>query len=414
MDINFDEYRLNLDRDLAAVTGRNLGAATSPVLAPNLQAPTMDQPATNLADEHPGMGAIGGQSQKPKVPIFPDGMQLEFDEKKLERAQALPDYVDAMKPTSRNKYMNWYEQQYGAINDQYNNMLQQIGEKPDPDRKLSRKEKWTALMEFGINLIKSSQSVRQGGQGDNLGAALAVAAGETVAGTQARRQGEVSQFAEKRAMVESGRQGAMKNLGSYGDAMTAQSNLDRSDAITARELAEMARQKRLDDANAPDTVSSDQGIFRWDAKLQDFVSIKDEQGRKLTNLKVGSRGGIQPDTRPAEQKKYEHLISLGLSKDAATRIAYRQSSGDPVKDYKDVYRTAMSSNFGNAKKAKEVADSFIGFVYGDGAISEAQKNIVPDTSPTGAPRKVSTQAEYNALPSGTKYIAPDGSTRTKK
>ena len=34
--------------------------------------------------------------------------------------------------------------------------------------------------------------------------------------------------------------------------------------------------------------------------------------------------------------------------------------------------------------------------------------------PTAAPRRVSTEADYNQLPKGARYIAPDGTTRTKQ
>lgn len=392
---DFQSYNDELDRLLGK----------SQLAAPNVQ---FEQPQTNLdAPTAPQSGLAATEpAQKTKIPVMPAGfdMATAFDGDKVTKANNASELIDAMKPKARNQFMDWWEQQYGAINDHYDQVRAQIGQRPDADRKLSRKEKWAALMDFGLNLIKSSQSQQQGGQGDNLGSALAVAAGNTVSGIDQKRNLEAATYDQKAPGVETGRQTALKNLGSYGDALKGQASIDA-------DRARQAGYERETD-KAPDTLGTDQGQLVWDGAQKKYVPMLDAKGQPYTNLKVGARGGVDRDSRSSEEKKYDHLTTLGLPKDAAMRIAYRQTSGSPVKDYKDVYRTAMTSNFGNSKKAKEIADSFISFVYGADAIQEAQQAMVPEES--SGQQKVTSQAEYNALPSGTKYLAPDGSVRTKK
>lgn len=46
---------------------------------------------------------------------------------------------------------------------------------------------------------------------------------------------------------------------------------------------------------------------------------------------------------------------------------------------------------------------------------EAPKETAPPPAPTpGSPKPIKTDADYNALPAGAQYVAPDGSTRTKR
>ena len=47
------------------------------------------------------------------------------------------------------------------------------------------------------------------------------------------------------------------------------------------------------------------------------------------------------------------------------------------------------------------------------AKAAGQKSTVKDNQTTGTPSKVSSKAEYDALPKGTRYVAPDGTVRTK-
>lgn len=47
------------------------------------------------------------------------------------------------------------------------------------------------------------------------------------------------------------------------------------------------------------------------------------------------------------------------------------------------------------------------------AKTAGQKSTVKDNQTTGVPSKVSSKAEYDALPKGARYVAPDGTVRTK-
>jgi hypothetical protein len=51
----------------------------------------------------------------------------------------------------------------------------------------------------------------------------------------------------------------------------------------------------------------------------------------------------------------------------------------------------------------------------NGEIVESKpKGTAPQAAPTGQPAKISTKSQYDALPSGATYVAPDGTVRTKK
>lgn len=379
MDFNFDDYGAELDRLMMGQ--QNLGAADSqPNAAPDSNlVPSQPADPTNLgAAPQPGAPAAA-QAPPAKIPVMPDGFQPKFDEAKLKDAKTVPQLVDAMHPKSRTEFMDWWEQQYGSINKHFDQLHAQLGTRPDPDRPLTKKDKWSALMEFGLNLIKSSQSPAQGGQ-DNLGGAVAVAAGNTVAGTEQKRNLERDTFDAKTRQVEQDRAGALKNLGTYGEALKGQSAIDT-------DAARKTMYERTRPTNLGQPVGTDQGLIERDPQGQ-WRQIKDDQGHPYTNLKVGSHGGVERDTRASEEKKFDHLTSLGIPKDLAMRIAYHQVSGNPVKDYKDVFNTALRANFGNDKKAKQVADSFVSLTYGEDAVADAQRpKIAEDAPPTaqGAP-----------------------------
>jgi hypothetical protein len=55
---------------------------------------------------------------------------------------------------------------------------------------------------------------------------------------------------------------------------------------------------------------------------------------------------------------------------------------------------------------------------GDGTFTIVPHNMIgggapPSQPQAGGPRQISSKAEYDALPPGSQYVAPDGTTRTK-
>jgi len=188
--INLDAYREQLNRSIAQATGQtymptdtsdqgstsqdNLGAVDNPDDSGGMAtdagasggmasaSPTTPQVPQNLGASQADPAQAQQQSQQQDAPknidIGPPAVKPEFDEDKLKDAKTLADHVDAMTPAYRKAYLNWYEGQYGRIQDHYDEMLKQIGEKPDPDRQLSRKDMWTALMNFGVSMIKNSSN----------------------------------------------------------------------------------------------------------------------------------------------------------------------------------------------------------------------------------------------------------------
>jgi hypothetical protein len=321
-------------------------------------------------------GQRGGGGGK-KIQIGPPGFRPKFDEEKISQAKTIKDVIDAMPPKDQTTYMDWWEKQHGAINAKWNAIESELGQRPKKGGKLSRKDKFGLLMEFGLNLIKNSQS--NGRTSQTLGGAASGAIHDTIRGSQARQEYDEALYDQQLGGARAGRAKELEGIGNYGDALKGQSQIDED----TRQGAE-ADTRRIREENEVDLLQSDQGTYsrrRIDGKTEPVLGI---DGKPLTNFKVGQRGGVERDNRASEEKKFDHLTKLGLGKEAAMRIAYRQMSGDPRKDYQMVFRDALKSNFGDEKKAKQIADSYIEFVYPGESLQQRSAPLVPeDNDPLG-------------------------------
>lgn len=306
--------------------------------------------------------------QKQKIPTAPPDWQPKVDEDKLAKAKNFPEVMDAMDRSSQTEYMDWWEKQYGSINAKWNKVQEDIGDRPDPRRKLSRRDKFDMLMEFGLNLMRASSPEVSGGDTTQ---AMTSAFHDTVRGQQANRYGEQVAYDQALAGADAGRAAELKELGNRGAALKDAADVQQTDARTT-DL--QARPGEIVDVM--DTSEGKIGRTRGGA----LSALKSpETGKTLRqDPSIGARGGAIRDSRPVEEKRFEHLTSLGLPEELAMRIAYKQSSGDPRKDYKDVFRTAMTSNFGNDKKAKQIADAYLEFTYGaDTQLDQRDQPILP-------------------------------------
>jgi hypothetical protein len=312
-----------------------------------------------------------------KIQIGPPGFAPKFDPEKIESAKTIKDVLDAMPKKDQGTYMDWWEKQHGAINEKWNAIEAQLGQRPKKGGKLSRKDKFGLLMEFGLNLIKNSQP--RGHSQPTLADAGAGAVHDTVRGAQARQEYDEALYDQRLGAARAGRAEELKGIGNYGDALKGQSQIDENE----RQGAE-ADTRRMREENEADILQSDQGTYarnRLTGKTDPVLGI---DGKPLTNFKVGQRGGVERDSRSSEEKKFDHLTKLGMDKETAMRIAYRQMSGDPRKDYQSVFRAALTSNFGDEKKAKQIADSYIEFVYPGESLQQRSAPLVPaDDDPLG-------------------------------
>jgi len=356
-------------------------------------------PADQAADLTAGQGGAGPSPQQGTggAPGAPGGakppFEIKYKEGALDEVKGFGDVVKAMQPKSQNKYMDWWEQQYGSIDQKWDALQSELGKRPDPKGKLSRKEKFGLLMEFGLELMRASQP------GQDTGGGATTAAYNAVRNTQAERKGDQRDWDIQNQLVTQGRQKDLSAIGSRGQAMATQSRMDADQSRSAKDLAIAGRPPKKQ------TINTDQGVMDISGDEPKAMTV---DGKPLTNLKVGSRGGAAHDTRPAEQKKYEHLVSLGVGDETARRIAYRQSSGDPRKDYKDVLNATLRANGGDQDAAKQGAQEFIDMAYGPDAINNAR---TPDIN---KPNQINSQTDYDALPVGATYTAPDGKLRKKQ
>lgn len=390
--MNLDAYRQQLRNRIDSMAAQTAmptlqgESSQQPPLAAQ-PTPTIDgqQPVANVAASQPAAKPMNAQ---------PD-FQPEFTED-LDGAKSFPDVIKAMKPKSRNQYMDWWEGQYGSINSKWDALQSELGQRPDPKGKLSRKEKFELLMEFGLELMRASQP------GQDTGGGATTAAYNAVRNTQAERKSDRRDWDVRNQLLQQARTKDLTAIGSRGQAMSAQSKMDTD---------ETARIKNMAIANRPpkkQTLSTDQGVMDISGDQPQRMTI---DGKPLTNFKTGSRGGHVPDSRPAEQKKYEHLLGIGTPPEIARRIAYRQSTGDPRKDYNNAFNAMVRATNGDTDAAKQAAQDLVDMEYGAGAIDAAR---TPDINKPAGPPKITSQADYDALKSGTEYVAPNGKTYRKK
>lgn len=90
----------------------------------------------------------------------------------------------------------------------------------------------------------------------------------------------------------------------------------------------------------------------------------------------------------------------------------RLLDGDQRKDFLARAEQLYQANAGQYRK---LADQYTGLARGSGADpSRVVLDLGFDQQAGAAPPRVTTEADYNALPPGSQYVAPDGSVRRKK
>lgn len=199
--------------------------------------PSAQPPPSAQPQGAPQGGAPGG-----KPALGPSGFSAkDFDQSKIKDVKTTGDLVAAMKPEARNSYMDWWEQQYGAINDKFNQMRQSLGGPKDMSPDMTRQQKFETLLDFGLHLMRASQPDRHGGPGGGdfvgaLGEAVTGAIGDRVQqqhGQEADRQGKLSQ-------IEQQRQTELKGIGNYGDAIKGAAQVSRDQASISASNARAA------------------------------------------------------------------------------------------------------------------------------------------------------------------------------
>lgn len=311
-------------------------------------------------DGAPTAGAPMGKPSKQgpsKIPTMPKG--IKFDESKLTGVKTAGDLVDAMKPASQKKYMEWWEQQHGAIDKKWDDVEAQLGKRPDGAKgPMSRKEKFKMLMEFGLNLMKHSQA--QGDRTPSLVEAGAGALHDTVRGAQQSDLNDQAQYDATLGEARKRRGEEQKTIGTYGDAMKGQSAMDQDEAqITEAN----ARTKKVDEM-APDVESSDDGMMQWNPGKKAYEPLTID-GKRQTNAKVGARGGsgASNDSRTAQIKNIDDLVKRGVPEQLATDIVYKRVT-DPRKAFTDIVRDRMRA-YASRQEAEKDANDIISGLFGE-------------------------------------------------
>lgn len=238
---NPDAYREELRQKLYGQPGQGaFGAGQGPQappsqdtgMAPNGGAiqPPMPQMQSAQAQSAPVQtpAAAPQQSERKKIPIYPGGVQPKYT---AEAAQSIKTPQDMVKKMSNaDEFISAWEQERGSVNDHYDSMVRELGQRPD-NSKLSKKDKFAMLMEFGLNLIKASQR----GSGQSLAGALATSAGATFAGQRAKEMDAQDRYDARRSAIEQGRAGALKGLGTRSDALKTAFTVDREQAAAEKD-----------------------------------------------------------------------------------------------------------------------------------------------------------------------------------
>lgn len=217
--------------DTNSVLGQQFG---QPVRGAALQPAARRQP--QQATQQPVFGGPFGQQglpqsqQKQKIPTAPPDWQPKVDEEKLKTAKNFPEVMDAMDRSSQTEYMDWWEKQYGSINAKWNKVQEDIGDRPDPRRKLSRRDKFDMLMEFGLNLMRASSPQESGG---DTTTALTSAFHDTVRGQQASRYGEQVAYNQALAGAEAGRAKELETIGTRGAALKESTGIANTESQMA-------------------------------------------------------------------------------------------------------------------------------------------------------------------------------------
>lgn len=361
---------------LPPIQGQPPGPAASPSqpAAPGQLAP---QPQGGIAQGTPGQ----------KGEIATPAVVPEYDPKKLAKANTTLDLLNAMKPKSRTDYMDWWEKQHGDIDSKYDQLKTQIGARPSDDEPQTQKEKFAALLEFGLHLMKASAPASTN-QGAVLAGTLSDEHDAMGKAHQANIAGAQKQYDTQADAIESGRQEELKGIGTPAQAMAAQGKQNLDETTETKNVAQAA--KAASDATStkatalgPTTYATDgkgglHALVRNDDGTARAVPVTGIDGKPFAGKVLGRESGSgidKSDTAAIRNSRYLTGV-LGVDQDTATKIAFRPKTGSVDSDHMAVYKALLQSSFGDEEKAKRGADQYIIDNYGAGALTNAHKPIV--------------------------------------
>src|SRR5579864_770762 len=206
--------------------------APAPLAASPSQPTAPGQPT--LSAQPQGGIAQGTGNSKGEVPT-PD-VQLKFKPDKLSKAQTTLDVLNAATASSRKDYMDWWEKQHGDIDDRYDHLKSQLGARPSDDEPQTKKEKFAALLEFGLHLMKNSAPASTN-QGAVLSSTLSDEHDANAKQHQADIQGRQAAYDTQANAIESAREKEQQGIGTPAQAMKASSDQAKGDAGAVKDQA---------------------------------------------------------------------------------------------------------------------------------------------------------------------------------
>lgn len=141
-------------------------------------------------------------------------------------------------------------------------------------------------------------------------------------------------------------------------------------------------------------VPINQLVQKWDQGTSD-PAYNDFMMANFSLLNAYTRA-MNPQGVPRIQERLEQH-ALGVLSTATDEKSYEVQ-------IRRLWKEVQASKTATAETAKGVTP---------GNINAPVPGLDSPTGSSGAPKHISTKAEYDALPSGTDYIAPDGNVRTK-
>jgi hypothetical protein len=346
-----------------ASPGMNLGAEQAQPMMQQQPAAAPAAPSAAPAPTTPPMQ----KNEKGQVVIESRPKDFDFGVKDddLKDVKSVGDLVQKLPEEKANAYMDWWEERYGQVNGKYDAMLAELGQRPDPkSRDLSRKDKFTLLMEFGLNLMKHSQ------QGGDRTGAMGAALHDTVRGDQARREKDFERHRSLSGEIEGRRQQDLKAIGTRGDAMVASQNLGAAAAKEGREATEFAER----DEEVKNIVYGDEGVVGVTRKGEGRT-VTDETGRAVRStlgIARGSRGsgrgagGYAPHNIEKLATFYSKTYDIPI--EVATNIARSEKNAtDPFKMYSTILNGQLRQ-YMPADEAARVAKELVEGAFGEGAL----------------------------------------------
>ena len=380
------------DQQTPTMPGIQGGTPAAPPTAPPGAAP----PTPGLVPAQPAQGiAQGTGNTKGEVPT-PD-VQLKFKPDKLAKANDTLDVLNAATAESRTKYMDWWEKQHGDIDDKYDHLKSQLGARPSDDEPQTKKEKFAALLEFGLHLMKNSAPATT-----NQGAALTSTLSDEHDAMNKAHQDKIGaaqgQYDAQSQAIESARDKEQAGIGTPAAAMKAAGDEAKTSAQTVKQ--QTGALKDLADAGSTKASSLGAPTYATGPGGVIHAIVRDEDGKAHAEPVTGIDGkpfqgrvlgrttgsGIDKSGQdPAAVRTFKYATGvLGMDKNTAAPILGIKPTGKPLADHAAVYKAVMTATLGDDEKAKRVADQYTLDNYGAGAVAKANAPPLPEQPPAVA------------------------------